>query len=234
MSTGSRTGDKIHDALVEQIVAGAIQPGALLSEAALAERFSASRTPVREALSRLHQAQLVERGPRRAFVVRSLQPSDLAELFEAVGEVEAALAAMAALRMSEVHRQVLLSALEEGDGAGGAPEAYGAANARFHRVIRDGAQNSVLATTLDELDLRTLPWRAAQFKARHARLETSRAEHRAIVAAIIDRNPDDARELMRRHIATTFLTLSDILNVRNKQSRPSPPLERPRINESTD
>ena len=221
MSSGSRTGDRIHDALVEEIVSSTLQSGAPLSESALAERFGASRTPVREALSRLHQAQLIERGPRRAFVVRSLQPSDLAELFEAVGEVEAALAALAALRMSEVQRQALLAVLEEGVGAGGAPEAYGVANTRFHSLIRDGAQNGVLAATLDELALRTFPWRAAQFKARRARLETSRAEHRAIVDAIIDRNPDEARERMRRHIATTFLTLSDILNVRNQQCRPA-------------
>lgn len=216
VSQSPRTADRIHDALVEQIVLGRLRPGEPLNEEALAERLGVSRTPVREALSRLHQARLVERGARRTLVVRRLEPSDLAELFEAVGEVEAALAGLSALRMSEVQRQSLLSALEDGDDAVAAPETYGAVNARFHRLIRQGAKNEVLGATLHELNLRTLPWRAAQFKVRSVRVETSRAEHRTIVSAIIDRDADAARESMRRHIAGTFLTLSDILNARDR------------------
>lgn len=47
------TAQRIERALVEEISAGELTPGQRLDEAGLAIRFGASRTPVREALSRL-------------------------------------------------------------------------------------------------------------------------------------------------------------------------------------
>ena len=75
-----RTAESIFDTLVGRIVAGGMLPGEPLAEQALAEQFGVSRTPVREALHRLEQASLAERGARRAFVVRRMKAADLADL----------------------------------------------------------------------------------------------------------------------------------------------------------
>ena len=79
------------------------------------------------------------------------------------------------------------------------------------KLGRDGGHNAVLAATLDDLNLRTLPWRAAQFSVHEPRRATSREEHREIAATILERDADGAREAMRRHIASSFFTLSEIL-----------------------
>ena len=94
---------------------GQLAAGEPLIEQALAEKFGVSRTPVREALHRLAQAGLAERGTRRAYFVREMTPEDLAELFEATGEIESALAALAAKRMSEIERRQLMAIVESGD-----------------------------------------------------------------------------------------------------------------------
>ncbi|WP_368484894.1 GntR family transcriptional regulator, partial [Salipiger sp. HF18] len=109
-----RTAENIYETLVDGIVAGRMAPGEPLVEQALAEQFGVSRTPVREALHRLEQANLAERGARRAFVVRRMAPEDLAELFEAAGEVESALAALSAHRMTEIERRTLVAIVDEG------------------------------------------------------------------------------------------------------------------------
>ncbi len=205
----SRSAETVHGALVEEIVSGALRPGETLHELDLVQRFGLSRTPIREALLRLEQTGLAERGPRRALVVRRLDPADMAELFEAVGEVESTIAALAALRMTEVERHRLSAIVEEGDTAGA--DTYGEVNARFHAAIRDGGHNAVLAATLDELTLRTLPWRAAQVSVHAPRRAASRTEHREIAAAIHARDAGAARDAMRRHIASSYCTLSDIL-----------------------
>ena len=62
MST--RTAETIYTTLVDDIIAGRMAPGAPLVETTLAEQFGVSRTPVREALQRLEQANLAERGAR--------------------------------------------------------------------------------------------------------------------------------------------------------------------------
>lgn len=206
-----RTAESIFDTLVGRIVAGGMLPGEPLAEQALAEQFGVSRTPVREALHRLEQASLAERGARRAFVVRRMKAADLADLFEAVGEMESVLAALAASRMTEIERQQMLALLDEGKSCGEDALRYGAINARFHASLKTGARNAALATTLDEMNLRTQAWRAANFQADTRRLSTSRAEHDAIAQAILARDSETARRLMRSHIASSYLVVVDIL-----------------------
>ncbi|MCR8546207.1 GntR family transcriptional regulator [Salipiger sp. P9] len=206
----NRTAENIFDTLVDGIVAGRMTPGEPLVEQALAEQFGVSRTPVREALHRLEQANLAERGARRAFVVRKMAPEDLAELFEAAGEVESALAALAANRMSEIERRRLEAILGEGDACND-PQSYGDINARFHGTIQSGARNGILAATLDELNLRTLAWRAANFHEDSSRLASSRAEHRAIAQAIFAQDGEATRRLMRSHVASSYIIVADIL-----------------------
>lgn len=132
---GHRAAEKLLESLVSEIVSGALPPAAPLSELALAGRFGVSRTPVREALLELERAGLAERGARRAFFVRAPGAGELAELFEAAGEVESALAALAAHRMTEIERQALVSvASEPADSAAD----YSDLNRRFHDAIKTG------------------------------------------------------------------------------------------------
>ncbi|MEC3948317.1 GntR family transcriptional regulator [Sphingobium sp. HWE2-09] len=57
--------DKIRNALTDEIAHGALPAGTQLDEQQLADRFGASRTPVREALRQLAVSGLVEMRPRR-------------------------------------------------------------------------------------------------------------------------------------------------------------------------
>lgn len=200
--------DQIHSALIEQIVEGKLGPGDVLNEQPLAEAFGVSRTPVREALQRLSAAGLAERGARRAFVVRRMDPAALQALFEAVGEIEGLVSRLAALRMTEVERQTLAAIVTEGEADG---VDYAEANARFHAAIHQGAHNPVLAATLADISLRTLPWRGAQFRARVARIQSSRTEHRAILSAILAQDGEEALRLMRAHVAASFLGIMAIV-----------------------
>ncbi|APX25543.1 MAG: GntR family transcriptional regulator [Rhodobacteraceae bacterium] len=211
MST--RTAETIYTTLVDDIIAGRMAPGAPLVETTLAEQFGVSRTPVREALQRLEQANLAERGARRAVVVRRMAPEDLAELFEAAGEIESGLAALAAQRMSEIERRRLVAVLDEGEGCDD-PVVYAEVNARFHDIIKTGARNAMLAATLEDMNLRTLSWRAANFHEDSGRLAASKAEHRAIAEAILAHDAETTRRQMRSHVAAAFMALSDTLSRR--------------------
>lgn len=77
MQMNKRYADEIHSALVSGIVDGRYQPGDVLNEIPIAEEFGVSRTPVREALQRLSTGGLVERGPRRAVIVRKMTRESL-------------------------------------------------------------------------------------------------------------------------------------------------------------
>lgn len=201
--TGTRAAERIFNALIDNIASGRALPGEPLTEHLLAEQFNVSRTPVREALHRLEQVQMAERGQRRAFFVRQLTPEELGELFEAVGEVEGVLASLAAQRMSEIERLTLAAIAQEGGETGDDPAAYGGVNLRFHEALKAGARNVILAETLDELNRRVLPWRRANFANDPGRILSSRSEHAAIVGAIVARQPEEAARLMKLHVASS-------------------------------
>ena len=209
--TGIRAAERIFNALIDDIVAGRARPGEPLTEILLAEQFNVSRTPVREALHRLEQIQMAERGQRRAFFVRQLTREELTELFEAVGEVEGAIAGLAAQRMTEIERLTLAAILEEGAQSGEDPLLYGRINTRFHEALKAGAHNAILAETLDELNRRVLPWRHANFATDPGRIVTSRHEHEAIAAAVRQRRSEEAAHLVKVHVAASHKVTIDRL-----------------------
>ncbi|WP_442772367.1 GntR family transcriptional regulator [Paenirhodobacter enshiensis] len=216
MRSGKKYADDVYSALLSGILEGRYHPGDLLNEIPIAEEYGVSRTPVREALQRLVSTGLAERGPRRALLVRKIPTQTLHALFEAMGEIEGLVARFAALRMSELERQALAAAVQAGDD----PDAdFEEVNRRFHRIIRDGAHNPVMAEMIEELELRTMPWRHIQFNRRADRIATSQVEHRALAAAIHAEDANEAQRLMRAHTAATFRVVLEIV-----EGEETPPL----------
>src|SRR5437016_3803193 len=78
-----RTRDRVspYEQLVRAITSGDLPPGSPLIEVALAERFGVSRTPVREALTRLEQDGLVARGDL-GLVVREITPEEILDIYD--------------------------------------------------------------------------------------------------------------------------------------------------------
>src|SRR5579871_4368538 len=85
--------------LADEIVRGALKPGAALDESDLARRFRVSRTPVREALRQLVASGLVDSKAHRGAVVARPNAERLNSMFEAMAELEALCAGLAAERM---------------------------------------------------------------------------------------------------------------------------------------
>ena len=193
---------QIYKALAEQIINGEFGPGDKLEEQALAERFNASRTPVREALRELAARGLVNLVPRRGGVVASIGVDELADMLEAEAELEALCARMAAQRMSMLEKKQLealhmdaTSVAESGDEAG-----YLAANKLFHDLICAGTHNTTLAQTVRHLRDRLAPFRQTQSGVER-RFEVSHGEHQAIVSAILAGDADAAGAAMLGHNA---------------------------------
>lgn len=71
----------VHDSLRRAILDGDIAAGSATTQAALAERFEAGRTPLREALRMLQREGLVESEPGRRVRIASLSAEDAEELY---------------------------------------------------------------------------------------------------------------------------------------------------------
>lgn len=109
MSRQSLT-DKAYNHIKKWIIGFQLRPGSHLAIQDLAEALEISRTPVREALSRLEQEYLVERSPMKGFYVKALDLKEIADLFEIRSVIELLAVRQAAKGMNpEIRKQ-----LEEG------------------------------------------------------------------------------------------------------------------------
>jgi DNA-binding GntR family transcriptional regulator len=187
--------------IADEIVSGVLAPGTPLDEQELAARFGVSRTPVREAIRQLSASGLVSVRPHRGAVVALPTPAQLNDMFEAMAELEALCAGLAARNMTVADRRGLEALhddlrllVHEGN-----PTRYHEKNEAFHAAIYSGSHNGYLAELTLMTRTRVAPFRRAQFRAT-GRLGGSYQEHDLIVQAILRGDQQGAGEAMRAHI----------------------------------
>lgn len=191
----------ISEALENEIVRGTLAPGTRLSEAAIAERFGVSRTPVREALQTIVSRSLAERAPYKGVIVRSFDTERLGSMFEAMSEMEATCGGLAAHRISSddlASLQAMHGRMTE-FASNKAFREYEALNLDFHSLIYEASGNIDLAEIASELRLKLAPYRKSQLF-RVERLRDSNHEHELIVRLLAAGNKPGVEEALREHL----------------------------------
>jgi DNA-binding GntR family transcriptional regulator len=200
--------DRIRNALTDEIAAGALSPGAPLDEQQLADRFGASRTPVREALRQLAVSGLVELRARRGVVVARMTPERIMDMFETVAEIEAICVRMATYRMTPLERSHLMELHDSSETliAEGDFDGYDRFNLDFHDAICSATHNAFLAEQAIAVRTRLNAFRRTQL--RHGeRMRRSRDEHEAIMQAIAEGDGEMASKRMRAHMLNAATAL---------------------------
>ena len=191
----SSLADRAYVAIRELIVSLELAPGALIDERALIESLGIGRTPVREALRRLAQEQLVEVFPRRGMFVTGVDVRDLARISEVRATLEPEAARLAAERATDEERDELADLggqIKHGADLMGLDE-------RIHRAIYAAAHNHLLEKTLGEYYVLAMRiWMIAIDRAEA--LEDAVEAHRDLVHAIVVGNADEAASLMGAHV----------------------------------
>ena len=197
---GSRA-ELICKKMADDIVLGRFKPGERLDETMLAGLFKVSRTPVREALKQLATHGLVVCRPNRGAVVAEMTTAQLDHMFEAIGELEAACARYASVRMNAEARQRLSGLHAESRLAmrAGDFELYDRLNQDFHGVIIQSCGNPPLIQMTLGLRHRVSPFRRSQF--RHVeRMSESFEEHALIIEALLTHDANSAQRETRSHL----------------------------------
>ncbi len=198
---GTLLSDRIRNALTDDIASGALAAGTSLDEQNLADRFGASRTPVREALRQLSVSGLVEVRPRRGVVVTRLTPSRIMDMFETIAEVETLCVRLATYRMTPLERS-RLNELHEGSAALVASrdlDGYESFNREFHGLIYAATHNGFMAEQAIAIRARLDVFRRTQL--RHgSRIATSHEEHASVLAAVAEGDGELAARRMRAHM----------------------------------
>lgn len=193
--------ERLAQELEGEILNGDLVPGQRLDEMTLAERFAVSRTPVREALRVLAASGLVELQPRIGAVVARPTVSEVMEIFELVGELEAIASRLACERMTDAHSLRIAEAYNACCEAARSKDVshYMTRNDLFHQAIHDAADNRVLGSQLSQLNKRLTPYRRF-ITFRPERREMAEKEHERLACALLERNGEAAAHAMKDHV----------------------------------
>lgn len=196
--------DSIYRVLRDAICTGRLDSGSRLAQIPLAEQFGVSRTPVRDALQRLASEELVRAVSWRGFMVSEFSARDVLEIYD----VRLILEPLAASEAVGLHSQVELAELDDNcDRAASTPpdqvQGLYELNRQFHAGIVRPCPNRLLVRMLDQLWQLPAALRLFHMQSTRDVMDGARndEEHRGIVAAIRDKDPDLVVQRVRAHIS---------------------------------
>ena len=198
---------KAYEAIRDGITAGAYPRGSHLRSADLAARIGISRTPVREALRRLHAEGLVEFFANRGAFVADQSPKEVDEVFDLRIVLEGHAAGLSARRLKDAEIRDLAEQTDRMERCAAArprdPTGLTAANSAFHATIIAAAANRRLAAMIASVV--EMSWVSRTFGIySDADLAASIFHHRELIKAFQARDEVWARALMQGHIRAAY------------------------------
>ena len=217
---------KVADQLNQLIVDGVIKPGQRFpSERELAEQCGVSRPTIREAMIALELSGVIEIRTGSGIYVTEQKIAKQPELLDqGIGPfeileiryiIEAEACALAAARITEQQLQALREALQEMTEEEKQADSSEKADQKFHSIIAQACQNSAIAAIVNWLwELRNESQLSTAFLARIRQegVHPSISDHRKILQALEQRNPEKARNAMRIHIENATTNAANYFN----------------------
>ncbi len=188
----------VAERLRQQIFARQLEPGSWIDELKLCAEYGISRTPMREALKVLAVEGLVTMKVRRGAYVTEMSRDDVAQVYHLLALLESDAAGEVAASADEAQRAELRSLHERLEKQVRQRDAFFATNEQFHMQLLAIAGNRWRTQIVTDLrKVMKLNRHHSLFK--QGRLADSLSEHRAIMAAIDNRDAAAATRLMRAH-----------------------------------
>jgi len=185
--------------LISRLQQRKIKPGDYLREQQVAEEFGMSRTPVREALRKLETEGLAVSESRLGMRIRTLDYTEVIELYEVRDIHERAVARLAADKATAIELSELDTIQQQFEKAKNDPPIMAAANLRFHHALLQMARNRFLTKAVLSMQ-RTLLILGPSTLEDTQRASTAIKEHRAIIKAIKAGDANKAESLMSEHL----------------------------------
>lgn len=195
------TASRIRGVILAGLQSGALAPGARLKEVELGNALQVSRTPLREALTRLKTERILE-SDGDGLRIRKLEWADIRSLYELRATLEGLAARLTAQRASPAEKQFIDQLVAEERRLieqAASPEILARHNRRFHTSICKAAGNHFLEEQLTQLAQMMVLLGVTAYSIQ-TRLASILAEHEHINIAIQNSTAEAAEHAMRTHL----------------------------------
>ncbi len=208
--------DQIFDQLEHEILTGKYKRGEIISEQRMSEELGVSRTPVREALRRLEQEEMIEEGAR-GMVVIGIAKEDMPDMYEIRIRLESTAAERAARNISEENLKEMGDILDmqglfiEKQNAGDVDNSdkIRDLDSRFHELLYKSCGSKAFCDILIPLHKKMTKFRKASVRHK-GRAVASYREHIEIYEALKAHDPEKAGSSMVRHLKNARTNIMSI------------------------
>ncbi|MFV2043842.1 MAG: GntR family transcriptional regulator [Anaerolineales bacterium] len=229
-------GEIVFDALCDGIISGQIEAGAWLRQEEISEELGISHTPVRQALERLAAEGLAERVPNKGVRVSRLSHENIAEIYALRMLLEPLVVRAATRDLTDSDLDRLAEIVDQMDSLTVQDQMTERRdlNRQFHMTINRACQNPLLSRLYEIVFNNTPNWMTYEGMFRqtglaHHRLKTEMDEHKAILQALIDRDPELAEaetikcfNQLKEDLAELFPIPIDVLEEKVQEVTPRP------------
>jgi DNA-binding GntR family transcriptional regulator len=208
-----RASDRAYLALRGEILDAELGAGTVLAEVEQSQRLGVSRTPLREALSRLAAEGLVSTHSGRGVVVTTVSAENVTEYFEVREALEVQAARLAARRRDPAVFTALRDEFRNADDLLSDRHGYYDLVARLDNAIDVAAANPILVSSLD--GVRTHVARIRRLSQDDpTRLRDAAREHLQILDAIIDGDESLAASATQVHLRNSLRNILSTISPR--------------------
>ena len=204
--------DQIFEQLERDILSGKYARGEVLSELRLSSELGVSRTPVREAIRRLEQENILEEAGRGVTVV-GISKQDMLDMYEIRIRIEGLAAEWAAARIGDEELNQIRETLElqryYTEKGGSHSDQIKNLDSQFHELVYRACGSRALTDTLIGLHKKMTKFRMASVS-KQSRALQSVEEHEAILAALSAHDAEAAGEAMTAHVVNARDRMRDM------------------------
>jgi len=208
---GGTLTQRVHAALREAILTMGYPPGTLLRKAEICDRFGVSRSPVSDAIARLAAEGLVDVVPQSGSRVSSFSMAEVREASFLRDAVESAAVAKVALDRTEAQAALLVRNMRQQERrvAAGDHAGFYRLDEEFHAILMEATGYPGVASVAAGVSLQLKRARLLLLP-EDGRPQDTLDEHRAILDAVLARDPQAARAAMTHHLGQLLTRIAPL------------------------
>jgi DNA-binding GntR family transcriptional regulator len=199
------TPDGVYRVLRGAILDGVVPPGGQLREARIAADLGISRSPLREALTKLEEEGLIVKIPFRGAFVVEVSAEDIAEIASIRLLVEPYAAGLAAEALRGSQRQTLMQTVEDLSRATKENDIPASIDAhlRFHRLFYDLSGHRILQNLWNGWETKVRLYLAVDHRS-YSNLHDVAVEHERLASVAVDGDVEAFRQELGRHFQSAL------------------------------
>ena len=189
-----------YDLIKSNIINCVYPPGTIITEDILCQELEVSRTPIREALSRLEAERLVTILPKRGIEVTNISLQELNMIYETRCLLEPYAILHHGCKVPQQQYLAFYSAFESFLSKPDTEYSFSDMDAKFHRLFINATENSYLINAYSAVESQISRTRILSGRTSQERIKDTVGEHLLIVKNALANNWDAAADAMQQHL----------------------------------